>query len=167
MDFSVFLDFITATAVILGIIFGLMQLRHYHLSRKREAALSLLTSFQTGEFSQGMFLILELPKDLSKKEVEKMLGEDIHLVYLVLNTWESVGILEFNREVSIELVRHAYGNQILLSWIRLERYVSELRTNLQRQGLFEWSQWLSERMNDREEHSTSLPVYIAHREWSS
>ena len=69
MDYSVFLDFVTATAVILGILFGLLQLRHYHLSRKREAALSLLTSFQTGEFYHDMRITLELPVGLSKKGV--------------------------------------------------------------------------------------------------
>jgi hypothetical protein len=121
MEISEFLDIVTATAVILGIAFGLLQLRHYHLSRKREAALSLLTSFQTGEFSQGIRIIMELPGDLAKKEVENILGEDIHLVHLVLNTWESVGILVFNREVSIDLVNDAYGNQIVLSWTKLSR----------------------------------------------
>ena len=55
----------------------------------------------------------------------------MHLVHLVLNTWESIGIFVFNREVSIELVNDAYGYQIVLSWTKLEAYVSDFRTNFQ------------------------------------
>ena len=109
---------------------------------------------------------MELPEELPKKGVLNSVGEDMHLVHLVLNTWESVGILVFNREVSLDLVNDAYGNQIALSWTKLERYVSDLRTDLQRESLFEWFQWLAERMIDSEKHVASLPAYIAHREWS-
>jgi hypothetical protein len=35
-------------------------------------------------------------------------GEDLKLIYLVMSTWESLGILVFNREITIGLVDLAF-----------------------------------------------------------
>ena len=140
MELSVILDSVTAAAVVLGILFGLVQLRHYHLSRKREATLLLLNSFQTAEFSQGIWIIQELPNGQSKKEIEDRAGEAIRYVYLVINMWEKIGILVFNHEIPINIVDNAYGDSIIFSWEKLETFVTELRTDLQRETSFEWFQ---------------------------
>ena len=166
MELSVFLELITATAVVLGILFGLLQLRHYHVSRKRESALHLLTSFQTAEFVQGTWLTLGLPDGLSTKEIEDRVGE-VHLIHLSMSTWESIGILVFNRETSLSMVHDAYGGLILISWKRLENYVVELRETLQSESLYEWFQWLAERMIDLEKAETQVPAYIGHCSWES
>lgn len=165
MDLSLILDIITVVAVILGILFGLVQLRHYHLSREREAALLLLNSFQTVEFFQGLWTIQELPKGLTKNQIEESVGEEIRLVYLVMSSWESIGILIFNREISIKMVDDAYGNSIIVSWQRLNQYVAGLRDDLQRDTSFEWFQWLAERMIEREKAQPPLPAYLAYRDW--
>ncbi|NIM95769.1 MAG: hypothetical protein GTO18_18875 [Anaerolineales bacterium] len=165
MDLSLILDVITAVAVVTGILFGLLQLRHYHLSRKRESALFLLSSFQTGEFFEGVWLIQELPIGFGKNEIEERLGEDIRPVHLVMGTWERIGILVYKREISIERVDEAYSGPIVFSWQRLEKYVADLRTYLQRETHYEWFQWLAERMIDREEAEPPIPAYVAHRDW--
>jgi hypothetical protein len=165
MELSVILDVITAVAVILGILFGLLQLRHYHVSRRREAALFLLNSFQTGEFFQGIWIIQELPNGLTKNEIEDRLGEEVRSIYLVMSTWERVGILIFNHEMSIDMVDDAYGGSITLSWQRLEKYVTDLRNDLQRDTQFEWFQWLAERMIEREKEEPPVPAHLAYRDW--
>ena len=77
MELLEILNVITAIALILGILFGLLQLRHYHLSRKRETALFLFNSFQTEKFLQGIWIIQELPNGLTKDEIDERLGEEI------------------------------------------------------------------------------------------
>jgi hypothetical protein len=165
MELSVILDVITAVAVILGILFGLLQLRHYHLARKREATLFLLNSFQTGEFLQGIWIIHKLPNELTKSEIEDRLREEIRFIYLVMSTWESIGILVFNHEIPIDIVVDAYGTSIIISWQRLEKYVTDLRTGLQRETPFGWFQWLAERMIDREKAEPPIPAHLAYRDW--
>lgn len=167
MELSVILELITAIAVTIGILFGLLQLRHYHLSRKREADLFLLNSFQTGDLLHGIWIIQELPNGLLKSEIEERLGEDIKYVYLVMSTWESIGILVFNREISIYLVFDAYSGPILFSWQRLEKYVTDLRNELQLETRFEWFQWLAERMIDCEKAKPPIPAHLAYRDWES
>jgi hypothetical protein len=165
MELSAVIDLISAVAVLLGIIFGLIQLRQYNLSRKREASLYLLNSFQTGEFLEGIWLIQELPIGLSKKEIEKRLGDEIRLIYFVMSAWETIGLLVYNREISLDMVDSAFSGPIFFSWNKLEKYVLDLRDHLNRDTPFEWFQWLAERMVDREKSEPPIPAHIAYRDW--
>lgn len=166
MELSLFLDLITVIAVILGILFGLVQLRHYHLSRRRDAAIFLLNSFQTPEFLQGILIIKQdLPPHLSKEEIEERLGEDVAAIFLVISTWERIGLLLFNREVSLSIVHQAYGREIILSWLKLEQYVTDWREELDSENPFEWYQWLVERLLEYEQANPPVPAYTAYRDW--
>lgn len=165
MELSLIFDILSATAVILGILFGLIQLRHYHLSREREAALFMLNSFQTVEFLSGIWIIQELPIGLTKNEIEERLGEDIKSVHLVMSTWETIGMLVFNREITLDMVDDAYSGPIIFSWERLEKYVIEIRNVLHRDTTFGWFQWLAERMIYREQTNPPVPAHLAYRDW--
>lgn len=166
MELSNILNVIGTAAVLIGIVFGLTQLRHYHLSRKRDSALFLLNSYQTGEFSSGIWNIMSLPDGLTKVEIEEKVGEDIKGIYQVLSAWESIGILVFQKEITMEMAGDAYRSPILISWKKLEMYVSGMREELQTVTIFEWFQWLAERMMERENEGSTVPAYIAHKEWT-
>ena len=163
MELSLFLDLITLLAVTTGILFGLLQLRHYHLSRKREATLLLLNSFQTKDFFEGILIIQELPSELAKAAIEDRVGEEIGL--FGNEHLANIGILTFNHEVSIDTVHDAHGGRIVVSWQKLEQYVTDLRVELQRKSEFEWFQWLAERMMENEKAEPPIPAYLAHSDW--
>lgn len=165
MDFTFLLNIISTLAVLIALAFGLIQLRHYHLSRKRESALHLLNTFQTVDFLQGIWRTLSLPDGLTKNEIEEELGDDIKVIYLVMSTWESIGILVFHHEVTIGMVDEAYSGVIRLSWQKLAGYVAEMREEFQRDTIFEWFQWLAERMEDRERTAPPVPAHITHKYW--
>jgi len=167
MELTFILNIVATTAVIIGLVFGLTQLRHYHLSQKRDSALYLLNSYQTGEFSQGIWTILSIPDGLTKVEIDERVGEEIKVVYLVMSTWESIGILVFHNEVSMDMVEDAFSDPITLSWQKLELYVSAIREEHQSETIFEWFQWLAEQMKDREKNRSPVPAYIAHKKWTS
>jgi hypothetical protein len=167
MDLALIVNLITVIALALGILFGLLQLRHYHLSRKREAALLMINSFQTEEFFNGIWIIQGLPVGLTMKEIEERLGEKIKSVYLVISTWERIGILVFNHEISIDIVNDSYSGLIIFSWQRLEKYVTDLRSEIQLETRFEWFQWLAERVMEREKFKPAIPAYLAYPDWES
>ena len=165
MELPFILNLAATAAVIIGVVFGLTQLRHCHLSRERDSALFLLNSYQTSEYSQGIWTILSLPDGLTKQEIEERVGEEIGVVYLVMSTWESIGILVFHDELTMHMVDDAYSDPITLSWQKLALYVTGMREEHQRETLFEWFQWLAERLRDREKGRSPVPAYIAHKEW--
>jgi hypothetical protein len=47
----------------------------------------------------------------------------------------------------------------------LERYLEEVRKERKRDTLFEWFQWLAERMMDLESKTPHAPAHVAHRTW--
>jgi hypothetical protein len=145
--------------------FGIQNIRQYQASRKREAAILMLNSFQTTEFVRGLLCLFDLPEDASKQEIEKLPMDQFLAIYIVIGTWERLGVLVFRREIDLELVDDAFSGPIIQSWQRLGRYIKELRAYLHRDTAMEWFQWLAERMMERETTAEPIPAYIAHRNW--
>src|SRR4029077_9356821 len=100
------------------------------------------------------------------KKIREVLGpngEDA--VYLVSLTWESLGVLVFRHEVTLDLVDDFFSGPIVLSWQKLKVYSEEWRRTLNRETGNEWFHWLAERMMEREKLSPPAPAYVAHRTW--
>lgn len=158
-------EIISASAVVVGLIFAIIQVRHMRAARRREAALELLHSCQTLEFAEALHLISRIPANLPKAELEKQVGDRMGLVYSMMGTWESLGILVHRREVELELVADLLSGPIVMSWRTLERFVREERQDLRRDTPSEWFQWLAERIMEREVGKPSTPAYIAYKDW--
>lgn len=167
MDLSLVFQIISTTAVILGIIFGILNLLNFQKMRKREAALLMLNSFQTTEFVRGLLLIFDLPDGVSKAKIEKLPKEDYLAFYILLGTWERLGILVHRREIPMDLVDDAFSGPILISWSKLEKFIKQFREDAKRDTGFEWFQWLAERMMEREQKGSAIPAYITHKNWKS
>ena len=167
MDLSVLIQIVSTLAMTLGIVFGILNLRNFQASRRREAAILMLNSFQTMEFVRGLLYVFDLPDNVTLEELEKLPEEKFMTIYLVLGTWERLGILVFREEIAIDLVDDAFSGPILQSWAKLGRFVEGFRARMKRDTGFEWFQWLAERMQEREEHGSAVPAYITHRNWKA
>jgi len=166
MDISNIANLINAFAVTAGVIFAAAQIRYYRQRRRREAMLELVRSFQSPAFTSALRRVLSLPDGADAQKIREMLGPDGEdAVYLVSLTWESLGVLVFRREVTLDLVDDFFSGPILLSWQKLKVYSEEWRRTLKRETGNEWFHWLAERMIEREKLSPPVPAYIAHRTW--
>jgi len=140
VDISTLANLINAIAVTAGVIFAATQIQYYRQRRRRDAMLELVRSFQSPAF----------PSDA---------------VYLVALTWESIGVLLFRRELTLDLIDDFFSGPIVLSWKKLQVYSDEWRRTLDRETFSEWFHWLAERMMEREKLAPPVPAYIAHRRW--
>jgi hypothetical protein len=165
MELALVFQIISSAAVVLGIIFGILNLRNFQAMRKREAAVLMLNSFQTNEFVKGLLTVLEFGHDPTKEEIDNFPEDKYLAFYMLLGTWERLGILVFRREIDILMVEDAYSGPIVLSWRRLEKYVSEIRAAWNRESAFEWFQWLAECIIERDEKIKPPPAYLLHRSW--
>jgi hypothetical protein len=165
MDLGTIAEVISAVALISGIIFAAVQLRHMRAARKREAALELLHSFQTPSFSRALLIVWNLPAGLGKDELEDRLGQDMGLVVSLMATWESIGALVFRRELDFSMVNEFFSGPITVSWKALEQYVREQRERIGRATAAEWFQWLAEQIEMHESSTPPVPAYEAHRAW--
>ena len=67
--------------------------------------LELVRSFQSPAFTSALRRVLSLPDGADAQKIREVLGPDGEdAVYLVSLTWESLGVLVFRREVTLDLV---------------------------------------------------------------
>jgi len=165
MDLSTLANLINAFAVTAGVIFAAAQIRHYRQRRQREAMLELVRSFQSPAFTSALRRVLSLPDGADTQKIREVLGPDGEdAVYLVSLTWESIGVLLFRRELTLDLVDDFFSGPILLSWKKLQVWAEEWRRELNRETGSEWFHWLAERMMERERFEPPVPLtlHIAH-----
>jgi hypothetical protein len=166
MDISTFANLLNAIAVTAGVIFAVVQVRQYRQRRRRDVMLELVRSFQSPAFTGALRRVLSLPDGANAEKIREMLGPDGEdAVYLVSLTWESLGILLFRREVTLDLIDDFFSGPIVLSWQKLKTYSEEWRVRLKRETGSEWFHWLAERMIEREKLAPPVPAYAAHRNW--
>lgn len=154
---------VSAIAVSVGVVFGLLQLRNYRDQRRREACLTLVRSFQTPQFASALRTLFHLPFGLSREELESEHADALDAVWLLLSTWESIGILVHRGDVPIDMVDDFFFGPITVTWRKTRRYVESVRQEQDRETIAEWTQWLAERMLKRERAEGAVPAYVAHR----
>ena len=165
MSTEVIFQVVETIAVVIGVVFAILQIRQYTRNKRREAAIELLHSFQTPSFAKALNLVYNLPDSLSKEQVEERLGDEFYLVYALMTTWESLGILVYLGEIDLDLIDDFFSGPIMISWRKLEGHIKGERSLLGRDTIEEWFQWLTERLLERESKVPPLPAYIAHKHW--
>jgi hypothetical protein len=166
MDISTLANLINAIAVTAGVIFAAVQIRQYRQRRQRDAMLELVRSFQSPAFTAAYRRVLSLPDGADAAKIREVLGPDGEdAVYLVSLTWESLGVLVYRRQVTLDLVDDFFSGPLVISWRKLKVYSEEWRRTLDRETGNEWFHWLAERMLEREKTSPPIPAYVAHRHW--
>ena len=166
MDISTLANLINAIAVTAGVIFAAAQINHYRRRRRRDAMLNLVQSFQSPAFARGLRRIIELPDGANAEEIRRIQGpEGEDLMVHVTATWETIGVLLFHGELTIDIIDDFFSGPILITWKKLLPYTTAVRQQYDRETWSEWFQWLAERMMERESKTPPVPAYIAHRNW--
>jgi hypothetical protein len=165
LDASTVANIAQAIAVIVAVAFGIQQLRSLAAVRRREAAFALMQSLQTPQVLRGMLLIDKMPDGLTLADINALPQEQQESLVGLLGVWESLGVLVFEREVSLDVVDDFFSGTILQSWRKLARYVEDLRRHTGRDTRWEWFQWLAERMAERETSAPPVPAHVEHRDW--
>jgi len=167
MNVSTVAELVSTVAVVTGLIFAAVQLRQFRIRQEREAAQQLVRSFQTTDFAWAMVRVFEMPGGLSKVQIEEHLGDDLRIVYALITTWESIGVLVYRNQLSLDVVDDFFSGPILVSWDKLRPLMEGQRDLLNRETIGEWFQWLAERMRDRESLHPPVPAHLAFKDWKS
>jgi hypothetical protein len=166
VDLSTFANLVNAFAVTAGVIFAAVQIRNFRKQQQRDAMLELVRSFQSADFTSALRRVNGLPDDADREQIREILGADGEdAVFLLGLTWESLGVLLFRREVTLELMDDFFSGAIVISWRKLRVFVEEDRRTTGRETVWEWFQWLAERMMEREKSAPPVPAHLAHKSW--
>jgi hypothetical protein len=165
MDLSIVVDVLSVIVVVSGLFFAGVELRQFRLSRERESAIELFNTFQSLEFMRGVRAITQLPDNQSKEQIEELVGERMDDLYYAIGSFEGMGVLVHEEELSLGLVEDFFAGIIVVSWLKLRRFIEDERKVLNRETWAEWMQWQAERIMEREEIKAAIPAYIEHQDW--
>lgn len=165
LDLPAFLTLVSTAAIVAGLVFAGLQVRLAQQQRKRDSAIQLMQSFRTPEIVSGIVTIIDLPGGLSKRELQARLGDKLNDVLLLLLSLEAVGILVAKREVPIELADDFFSGPIIIGWQKLERYIRDMRAEMQVDTTCEYFQFLAEQLIKRQNSRPCPPAYVEYHDW--
>lgn len=167
MDLSALSDLaqiLGGIAVVIGIAFGIAQIRQFQQQRLDVAALELMRSIQDREFTHAFRLVYPLESSVRTTDLAA-LGIEFEEAAIALGTrFEAMGLLVFRGSLPIHLVEEIVGGTVVLLWRKLQPWVGEVRIRQGHPLLFEWFQWLADRLVDRGRPGQA-PAYDRHRDW--
>ncbi len=153
----------SALAVIIALVFGILQLRHMGKTRALAGSTELVRAIQTLEFARSVRLVLGLP-DQADPELIRNDSEMTAAVFYLGHVYESLGVLVFHRILPLHLVDDLMGGYLRQSYAKLGPYLEFRRQELG-VSYAEWMEWLAERLIAHPSPGKSKGAHIAHRNW--
>ena len=164
MALSQLAQILGGTAVVIALVFGMVQIHQFRRQRHDVAAIELMRSLQDHEFTHSFRLIYPLPEGMPAEDF-LALGDEYEDAALALGArFESMGLLVYRESLPLHLVEEIIGGAVVLLWRRLEPWAEYHRREQKHPLLFEWFQWLAERLDERG-RPTQTPAYVKFRGW--
>ena len=154
------------TAVVIAIVFGITQMRQFQQQRLDSAALELMQAMQDREFTHAFKLIYPIIGSVDGDALRALGPEHEDAAISLGSTLEAMGLLVFRGSIPIDLVEEMIGGTTVLLWRQLRPWVEQLRAEKNHRLLFEWFQWLAERIDERG-RLQQVPAYNRYKDWSA
>ena len=162
LDFPEIANLITSIAVVLGIIFGIIELRQSSRNRKDIAAFDIVRTVQTQEVRLAIQRVFTLPENADSQLISadpKMLDA----VLAVDGACEMWGAMVFENVADLHMLDRMVGGWVRQSWIRIRKWVEEERVKTGNVNIGEWWQWLYEMLQADPDPGKAEGAYIAYR----
>jgi len=153
-----------AITIVVGTIFALIQLSEYRKQRRDAVAGELMRAFMNAEFANAIARIRALPDGVSAEELRRQGPEAEHAAVLISTTFETMGLLVFERIAPFWLVLELTGGIIVVMWRKLGPWMMQVRAEQQQPSWAEWFQWLAQQC-EQHKHARE-PAYLKHSDWS-
>src|SRR6202007_1427380 len=140
-----------ALSFIVGLIFGIVQVKAAARDRKERLTLQTLRNFQTREFAELMLQISTYNLPPTMDQWRKIPMRDQIMMLHFMQEMESIGILVAEKFITIELVDKTLGMFVVSSWERFKSLIMNIREQQPDPFLSEYFQWLAERLQERAE----------------
>jgi hypothetical protein len=116
-----------ALSFIVGLVFGIAQVRAAARDRKERLTLETLRNFQTREFSELMNFVTNSDVPPTHKEWQKRPPTEQIMVTQFAQQMESLGILVAERLINIDLVDKTIGSLVTTAWEKYKIMILDSR----------------------------------------
>ncbi len=139
VDLGLILTGTGTVAVILGVIIGVRELRHFSKVREAEVLRTISSRSSNREFLEGFFLLTRM----SYKTFDEIEGKPEEMAFFQwLNSLEEMGILVKRGVVRIEVVDDFWHGAIRLLWTKAEPIIKSYRAKYNHPEMAEWAEYL-------------------------
>jgi hypothetical protein len=146
-----------ALSFVIGLVFGIVQVKAAARDRRERLTLETLRNFQTREFCELMFKINDYKIPNTLEEWRKLPPGDQIMFLQFTQQMESLGFLVAERFISIDLVDKTLGSFVTNSWEKFKIVISNIRENQPDPFLSEYFQWLAECLGKRMQEKPRKP----------
>lgn len=146
-----------ALTFVVGLIFGIVQVRIAARDRRERLTLETLRNFQTREFAQLIHYITSHTMPQNAKERDGRPHEEQVVFIQLAMQMETLGLLVAENLINIELVDKTLGSFVTTSWEKYKPLFMDLRGEDPYLG--EYFQWLAERIDNRLKQTPRKPFY--------
>lgn len=161
-ELSAALNLVTTLAVVLGVVFALVQLRQATRLRRDYAAVDIVRTVQTQEVRSAVGRILKLPDNVDPETIrnDPVLLKDALAVDSACEMW---GCMVYENVVDHRMLDRMVGGWVRGTWRRLGRWVEAERAATRIPNVGEWWQWLYERIESDPDPGKAVGAHIAYR----
>lgn len=165
LDLQTWLSLISTIAIVLALVFAGVQVREANQARRDQAAVALLQSAQGDSWTRAMNSIAQLPANATAEQVDAAGEWATNSVVDFGVRLETMGYMVFSRLVSPEKVDDLLGGVVLMFWSRGKAWTERERIRTNNPKLFEWCEWLADRIGERRGTLGHEPAHKKHRNW--
>jgi hypothetical protein len=163
MDLATAANVATTLAVVIGVVFGIAELRRAARDRHNQAAIEVVRSVDSPEIQRAVAIVLELPHDADPELVrrDRSVRDAALLVY-----WagEMFGSVVYEGVVDLHTLDRMHGGWLRACWLRLRRWIEADRIDTLNVSTGEWWQWLYQRLEADPDPSKKLGAHITYRD---
>jgi len=148
-----------ALTLVVGVVFGIAQVRAAARDRRERLTLETLSQFQTREFAELMNYIIvnEMPKSLEDLRARPAQEQTMFIQFA--QQMESLGLLVAEHLINIDLVDKTLGSLVITSWEKYKLMFGDMRENQGDPFAGEYFQWLAEQLDQRMRTNPRKPFY--------
>ncbi len=156
---SVIANLALALSFIVGLIFGIVQVRAAARDRRERLTLETLREFQTREFVELLHYVSFHDLPSNREGMMALPPDERTLVIQFGQEMESLGILVAERLINIDLVDKTLGSFVVTSWEKYKDMFLDIREKQPDPFLGEYFQWLAEQIDERMRRNPREPFY--------
>jgi hypothetical protein len=164
MDVNTLANLVTTIAVVIGVGFGLVEIRRAGRDRRDRAAVEVVRSVQTQDIQRAVGMIMNLPDDADPELIRRdpVMLDAAMLAYFAC---EMFGTFVFEGVVELHTLDRMVGGWVRSTWMRLRKWIISERIQNRNVNEGEWWQWLYEQLLLDPDPGKAIGANAAYRSW--
>ena len=144
IDISTITAIVTTASIIVGVIFTLLEIRHFNKTRKTEIIMKIYERFGSKEIVEAMNRVGASKFDNFENYNKKYGVTDITEIAVL---FDGIGVLLEQNLIDINMVDQLFGTTIYLLWNKMEPVIKAMRKGLNEPSFFAHFENLINRLN--------------------